>query len=82
MNQKETLSKNVTEEEIQKVMNAILDGGHIEYISDRFLQVSRDEIITQTFIDVIQKNTEYKFDGVTISDGKLIAYFSKRSTCY
>jgi hypothetical protein len=63
MEKTKTLSENMTEEEIQQVREHIRKGGHIEYISDKHLQVSRDEIITQTFIDVIQKNTGYEFNG-------------------
>jgi hypothetical protein len=81
MNQEETVTENVTEEEIQQVRKHILQGGYIEYIDTKRLQVSRDRIITQTFINIIEKNTRYEFDGVTISNGKLTACFSKYR-CY
>jgi hypothetical protein len=82
MKKTKTLSENVTEEEIQQVREHIREGGHIEYIDTKHLQVSRDRLITKTFIGSIEKNTRYEFDGVNTFDGKLIAYFSNNSTCY
>jgi hypothetical protein len=77
MEKTKTSSRNMTKEEIEQVREHILEGGHIEYISDKHLQVSRDRMITQTFINIIEKNTRYELIGVKISGGKLIAYFSK-----
>ena len=78
MEKTKTSAENVTKEEIEQIEECILVGGHIEYISDRYLHVSRDRVITQAFIDSIEENTEYKLNGVYISDGKAIAYFSKQ----
>jgi hypothetical protein len=77
MEKTKTSSKNMTKEEIEQVREHILEGGHIEYINTRHLQVSRDRMITKTFIGSIEKNTEYEFVGVNTFDGKLIVYFSK-----
>ena len=78
MEKTKTFAENVTEEEIEQVREHILEGGRIEYISTKHLQVSRDRMITKTFIDLIERNTKYELIGIDISNGKLIACFSKQ----